>query len=141
MNWCTGPTPEISQSARSRSTPDASGSAVHEQAAIGGIPPRASAVASIIEAARQFVIAILHLYGQQPMGTKMIFVGLTADVPTAVPHGHMTRALSWQPTPPEQTRKLHIDVHAVGDRAIKVGSIVIATRCVDEVEYARLRAG
>jgi hypothetical protein len=114
---------------------------VHEQAAIGGIPPRASAVASIIEAARQFVIAILHLWGQQPMGTKMIFVGLTADVPTAVPQGHMTRALSWQPTPPEQTRKLHIDVHAVGDRAIKVGSIVIASRCVDEVEYAQLRAG
>jgi hypothetical protein len=49
--------------------------------------------------------------------------------------------LSWQPTPPEQTRKLHIDVHAVGDRAIKVGSIVIASRCVDEVEYAQLRAG
>ncbi len=114
---------------------------VHEQAAIGGIPPRASAVASIIEAARQFVIAILHLWGEHPMGTKMIFVGLTADVPTAVPQGHMTRALSWQPTPPEQTRKLHIDVHAVGDRAIKVGSIVIASRCVDEVEYAQLRAG
>jgi hypothetical protein len=114
---------------------------VHEQATIGGIPPRASAVASIIEAARQFVIAILHLWGQQPMGTKMIFVGLTATVPTAVPQGHMSRALSWQPTPPERTRKLHIDVHAVGDRAIKVGSIVIATRCVDEVEYAQLRAG
>jgi hypothetical protein len=114
---------------------------VHEQAAIGGIPPRASAVASIIEAARQLVIAILHLWGQHPMGTKMIFVGLTADVPTAVRQGHMTRALSWQPTPPEQTRKLHIDVHAVGDRAIKVGSIVIASRCVDEVEYAQLRAG
>ena len=75
------------------------------------------------------------------MGAKMIFVGLTADVPTAVPQGHMTRALSWQPTPPEQTRKLHIDVHAVCDRAIKVGSIVIASRCVDEVEYALLRAG
>jgi hypothetical protein len=114
---------------------------VHEQAAIGGIPPRASAVASIIEAARQFSIAILHSWGQQPMGTKMIFVGLTADVPTAVPRGHMTLALSWQPTPPEQTRKLHIDVHAVGDRAIKVGSIVIASRCVGEVEYAQLRAG
>jgi hypothetical protein len=114
---------------------------VHERAAIGGVPPRASAVASIIEAARQFVIAILHLWGQHPVGTKMIFVGLTADVPTAVPQRHMTRALSWQPTPPEQTRKLHIDVHAVGDRAIKVGSIVIASRCVDEVEYAQLRAG
>ena len=114
---------------------------VREQGAFCGLPPRASAVASIIEAARQFVIAILHLWGQQPMGTKMIFVGLTADVPTAVPQGHMTRALSWQPTPPEQTRKLHIDVHAVGDRAIKVGSIVIASRCVDEVEYAQLRAG
>jgi len=114
---------------------------VHEQSAIGGIPPRASAVASIIEAARQFVIAILHLWGNQPMETKMIFVGLTADVPTAVPQGHMTLALSWRPTPPEQTRKLHIDVHAVGDRAIKVGSIVIASRCVDDVEYAQLRAG
>ena len=114
---------------------------VHERAAIGGIPPRASAVASIIEAARQFVIAILHVWGQQPMGTKMIFVGLTADVPTTVPQAHMTRALSWRPTPPEQTRKLHIDVHAVGDRAIKVGSIVIASRCADEVEYAQLRAG
>ncbi|MEB3021342.1 hotdog family protein [[Mycobacterium] crassicus] len=114
---------------------------VREEAAIGGLPPRASAVASIIEAARQFVIAILHLWGRQPMGTKMIFVGLTADVPTTVPQGQLTRALSWQPTPPEQTRKLRIDVHAVGDRAIKVGSIVIASRCADEVEYARLRAG
>ena len=92
-------------------------------------------------AARQFGIAILHLWGQQPMETKMIFVGLTADVPTGVPQSHMKRALSWRPTPPEQTRKLNIDVHAVGDRAIKVGSIVIATRCVDEVEYARLRSG
>jgi hypothetical protein len=114
---------------------------VHERAAIAGIPPRASAVASIIEAVRQFVIAILHLWGHHPMGTKMIFVGLTADVPTAMPQGHLTRALSWHPTPPEQTRKLHIDVHAVGDRAIRVGSIVVATRCVDEVEYAQLRAG
>lgn len=71
----------------------------------------------------------------------MIFVGLSADVPTAVPQGHLTRALSWQPTPPEETRKIRIDVHAIGDRAIKVGSIVIASRCVDDVEYARLRAG
>lgn len=114
---------------------------VDDQAAIAGLPPRASAVASTIEAARQFAIAILHVWGQHPMGTKMIFVGLTAEVPTAVPQGHMARALSWRPTPPEQTRKLHIDVHAVGDRAIKIGSIVIASRCVDEVEYARLRAG
>lgn len=114
---------------------------VREQAAIGGVPPRACAIASIIEAARQLVIAILHLWGQQPMGTRMIFVGLTADVPTAMPHGYMTRALSWRPTAPERTGKLHIDVHAVGDRAITVGSIVIATRCVDEVGYARLRAG
>ena len=114
---------------------------VREPATIAGIPPRASAVAFVIEAARQFAIAILHSWGQQPLGTKMIFVGLTADVPTAVPRGHMTWALSWQPTSPEETRKLHIDVHAVGDRAIQVGSIVIASRCVDEVEYARLRAG
>ena len=70
----------------------------------------------------------------------MIFVGLTADVPTTVPLGHMTRALSWQATPAEQTRKLHIDVHAVSDRAIKVGSIVVASRCADGVEYAQLRA-
>jgi A-factor biosynthesis hotdog domain len=114
---------------------------IRAQPAIGGLPPRASAVASIVEAARQFVIAILHLWGEQPMGTKMIFVGLTADVPTAVPKGHTTRALSWQPTPAEQTRKLHIDVHAVGDRAIKVGSIVVASRCADGVGYAQLRAG
>jgi hypothetical protein len=113
---------------------------VLEQAAIGGLPPRASTVASIIEAARQFVTAILHLWGQQPRDAKMIWVGLTADVPTTVPQSHTTRALSWQPTPPEQTRKLQFDVHAVGDQAIKVGSIVIATRCVDEVEYAQLRA-
>jgi hypothetical protein len=114
---------------------------IRAQPAIGGLPPRASAVASIVEAARQFVIAILHLWGEQPMGTKMIFVGLTADVPTAVPKGHTTRALSWQPTPAEQTRKLHIDVHAVSDRAIKVGSIVVASRCADGVGYAQLRAG
>ncbi len=114
---------------------------IREQAAIGGIPSRASAVASIIEAARQFVIAILHVWGQQPMEAKMIFVGLTADVPTTVPQGSLTRALSWQPTSPEQTRKVHIDVHTVGDRAVKVGSVLIASRCVDEVEYARLRAG
>lgn len=114
---------------------------VHEQAAIGGVPPRTGAIASIVEAARQFVIAILHLWGKQPMGAKMIFVGLTADVPTAVPQDQMTRALSWHPTAPEQTGKLQIDVHAIGDRAIKVGSIVIASRCVDDVEYARLRTG
>lgn len=113
---------------------------VDEQAIIGGIPPRASAVASIIEAARQFAIAILHSWGRHPMGTKMIFVGLTADVSTAVPQRHLRQALSWQPTAPEQTRKLHIDVHAVGDRAIKVGSIIIASRCVDDAEYAQLRA-
>lgn len=113
---------------------------VREQPAIGGLPPRAGAVAAVIEAARQFAIAILHLWGRQPMGTKIIFVGLTADVPTAAPQGDMTPALSWQPTAPDQTRKLHIDVHAVGDRAITIGSIVIATRCADAVEYAQLRA-
>ena len=114
---------------------------VREQGAIGGLPPRASAVASILEAARQFATAILHRWGEHPLGTKMIFVGLTVEVPTAVPLGHMVRALSWQITPPDQTRKLHIDVHAVGDRASKVGSILIASRCVDGVEYAQLRAG
>lgn len=114
---------------------------VDERAAISGIGPRASAVVSVIEAARQFVIAILHTWGHHPPGTKIIFVGLTADVPTAPQRAHTTRALSWQPTPPDQTRKLHIDVHTIGDRAIKVGSVIIATRCVDEVEYARLRTG
>ena len=114
---------------------------VCEQGAIGGLPPRACAVASIVEAARQFAIAILHRWGEHPLGIKMIFVGLTAEVSTAEPLGHVTRALSWQATPAEQTRKLRIDVHAVGDRATKVGSIVVASRCVDEDEYAQLRAG
>lgn len=114
---------------------------VREQGAISGLPPRAGAVASILEAARQFGIAILHRWGEHPLGTKMIFVGLTAEVPTAVPPGHVARALSWQVTPPEQTRKLRFDVHVVGDRASKVGSILIASRCVDGDEYAQLRAG
>ena len=112
---------------------------VREQGAIDGLPPRAGAVASILEAARQFAIAILHRWGEHPLGTKMIFVGLTAEVPTAAPPGHMVRALSWQVTPPEQTRKLCIDVHAVGDQAREVGSILIASRCVDGDEYAQLR--
>lgn len=114
---------------------------VREQGAIGGLPPRACAVASILEAARQFTIAILHRWGLQPSGIKMIFVGLTADVPTPVPLADVRRALSWHVTPAEQTGKLRIDVHAVGDRATKVGSVVIATRCVDEDEYAQLRVG
>jgi hypothetical protein len=114
---------------------------VSEQCAIGGLPPRAGAVASILEAGRQFAVAILHRWGEQPLGIKMIFAGLTAEVATAVPLSHVARALSWQVTPPEQTRKLLIDVHAVGDRASKVGSILIAIRCVDADEYAQLRAG
>jgi 2-oxo-3-(phosphooxy)propyl 3-oxoalkanoate synthase len=113
---------------------------VRGQSAISGLPPRAGAVASILEAARQFAIAILHRWGEHPLGIKMIFVGLTAEVPTAVPLGHEVRALSWQVAPPEQTRKLRIDVHAVGDQARKVGSILIASRCVDGDEYAQLRA-
>jgi 2-oxo-3-(phosphooxy)propyl 3-oxoalkanoate synthase len=114
---------------------------VREQGAVGGLPPRAGAVASILEAARQFGTAILHRWGEHPLGTKMIFVGLTAEVPTAVPLGHVARALSWQVTPPEQTSKLRFDVHVVGDRASKVGSILMASRCVDGDEYAQLRAG
>jgi hypothetical protein len=115
---------------------------VREQGAIGGLPPRAGAVASVLEAARQFAIAILHRWGEHPLGIKMIFVGFTAEVPTAVPLGRVVRALSWQVAPPEQTRKLRIDVHTVGgNRASNVGSILIAIRCVDGVEYAQLRAG
>lgn len=114
---------------------------VIEQDAIGGLQPRAGAVASILEAARQLVIAILHRWGEQPFGTKMIFVGFTAEVPTAVRMGETAWAVSWQIAPPEQTRKLLIDVHRVDDQAVKVGSILIAARCVDGDEYARLRAG
>jgi hypothetical protein len=114
---------------------------VREQGAVGGLPPRAGAVASILEAARQFGIAIQHGWGGHPLGIKVIFVGLTAEVPTAVPTGHVLRALSWQITPPEQTSKLCIDVYAVGDQASKVGSILMAGRCVDGDEYAQLRAG
>jgi hypothetical protein len=113
---------------------------VREQGAMGGLPQQAAAVASILEAARQFAIAILHRWGEHPLGIKMIFVGFTADVPTAVPLGQVVRALSWQVTPPEQTRKLLIDVHAAGERASKVGSILLAIRCVDADEYAQLRA-
>jgi hypothetical protein len=113
---------------------------VREQGLITGLPPRAGAVASILEAARQFATAILHRWGEHPLGIKMIFVGLTAEVPTAVPLGHVVQALSWQVAPPEQTRKLRIDVHAVGDQASKVGSILMASRCVDGAEYAQLRA-
>jgi len=113
---------------------------LREQGAVGGLPPRAGAVASMIEAARQFGIAIQHRWGDHPLGMKVIFVGLTADVPSAVPVGHMSRALSWQITPPEQTSKPTIDVYAVGDRARKVGSILLAGRCVDGDEYAQLRA-
>jgi hypothetical protein len=112
---------------------------VREQGAISGLPPRADAVSSILEAARQFAIAILHRWGEHPLGIKMIFVGLTEEVPTAVPLGHAVRALSWQVAPPKQTRKLRIDVHGMGDQARKVGSIVIASRCVDGDEYAQLR--
>ena len=114
---------------------------VREQDAIGGLPPRAGAVASILEAARQFGIAIQHRWGEHPLGIKLIFVGLTAEVPTAVPVGRMARTVSWQITPPEQTSRLCIDVYAVGDQASKVGSILMAGRCVDGDEYAQLRAG
>ncbi len=110
------------------------------EGAIGGLPPRAAAVASIVEAARQFAIAILHQWGGHPFGTRMIFVGLTAEVPTAVPPGHAGQALSWHVTAPEQTNKLRIDLHTVGDRASNLGSILIAARCVNEDEYAQLRA-
>jgi hypothetical protein len=110
------------------------------EGAIGGLPPRAAAVASIVEAARQFAIAILHQWGGHPFGTRMIFVGLTAEVPTAVPPGHAGQALSWHVTPPEQTNKLRIDLHTVGDRPSNLGSILIAARCVNEDEYAQLRA-
>lgn len=113
---------------------------VREQGAIGGLPPRAGAVASILEAARQFAIAILHRWGGHPLGIRMILVGLTAELPTAVPPGRAVQALSWHVTPPEQTNKLHIDLHAVGDRASKLGSILIVIRCVNEDEYAQLRA-
>jgi hypothetical protein len=112
----------------------------HELSAIGGLSPRAGAVASILEAARQFAIAILHRWGEQPLGIKMIFVGLTADIPTAMPMDHVARVLSWQVTSSEQTRKLLIDVHTAGDQARKVGSILVAVRCVDADEYAQLRA-
>jgi len=114
---------------------------VLKQGAIGGLPPRAGAVASILEAARQFGIAILHRWGEHPLGIRMIFVGLTAEVPTALPLGHVPQALSWHVTPPEQTRKVRVDVHTVGDRASKVGSILMVGRCVDGGEYAQLRAG
>jgi len=109
-------------------------------ATIGGLPRRAGAVASILEAAREFAVAILHRWGEQPLGIKMILVGLTAEVPTAALAAHVARALSWQVTPPEQTRKLLIGVHAVGGRATKVGSILIVIKCVDAEEYAQLRA-
>ncbi len=115
---------------------------VREQGAtVGGLPPRAAAVASILEAARQFAVAILPRGGGHPVEILMIYVGLTAQVPTALPPGHAARALSWQITPPEQTRKLLIDVHALSEWATKVGSILIAIRCVDADKYAQLRAG
>ena len=52
--------------------------------------------------------------------------------------GRMVRALSWRITPPEQSSKPCIDVYTVGDRASKVGSILMAGRCVDGDEYAQL---
>jgi hypothetical protein len=113
---------------------------IRDQDAIGGLPPRAGAVASVLEAARQLVTAILHRWGAQPFGIRMIFVGLTADVPTSAPVEGTMRAVSWQITPPDQTRKLRIDVYSVNDRAVKVGSVLIVARCVDGDEYARLRA-
>lgn len=114
---------------------------IREQDAIDGLPSRVGAVASLLEAARQLVTVILHRWGGHPFGTKMIFVGFTAEVPTAVPRSGEAQAVSWQSTPPEQTCKLRIGVHSVGDHAMEVGSILIATRCVDGDEYARLRAG
>lgn len=112
---------------------------VREQDAIDGLPPRAGAVASILEAARQFGLAIQHRWGEHPLGTKVIFVGLTAEVPTTVSVGQTARALSWHITPPEQSSKPRIDVYTIGDRATKVGSILMAGRCVDGDEYAQLR--
>ena len=94
---------------------------------------------NVIQSGRSIAAGLLG-WGDHPLGMKVIFVGLTADVPSAVPVGHMSRALSWQITPPEQTSKPTIDVYAVGDRARKVGSILLAGRCVDGDEYAQLRA-
>jgi hypothetical protein len=113
---------------------------VRKRSAIGGLPPRAGAVTSILEGARQFATALLHRWGEHPFGIKMIFVGLTADVPTVLPPGRVGLALSWRVTSPEQTRKLRIDVHTVGVRPRNVGSILLASRCLDGDEYAQLRA-
>ncbi|RDH78881.1 hypothetical protein DVS77_09790 [Mycolicibacterium moriokaense] len=113
---------------------------IRKQPAIGGLPPRASAVATILEATRQLTTVILHRWGGHPFGTKMIFVGFTAELPTEGPPDRVARALSWAVTAPDKTNKLSIDLHEVGSRAKKVGSVLIAARCASDEEYAQLRA-
>ncbi len=109
---------------------------VREESAIRELRTRTRGIACVLEAARQFAIAILHRWGGQPPGIKMIFVGLTSDLPTA--ECDAVHALSWEIAPPDQTHKLHIDVHASDGR---VGSVLIVSRCVDGDQYAQLRAG
>jgi hypothetical protein len=96
-------------------------------------------VEEIVEAGRQFLTVAGYQVHGRPAGTQLVWISLTADLPTAPPRS-IPLALRWPVSPARGNRVVFdIDVVVRGTDSV-VGQLSFSVRCCTPVAYHRLRA-
>ncbi|MFJ8589545.1 AfsA-related hotdog domain-containing protein [Streptomyces sp. NPDC093595] len=92
----------------------------------------------LIEAGRQYSTWLLHKFGDWPMGTQGLWIGLDIDIPVQVPRT-LPVTLRWRrhPIPPGKVL-LTFDL-VTGDGEAVIGSLGYTSRGLSASAYARYR--
>lgn len=97
-------------------------------------------IEALIEAGRQLSTWLSHRFGGWPLDTQILWVGVTADLPVALPRS-LPVSLRWKPAPISRNKaEFHFDVVADDAWETVLGSLVYASKAVRPDVYARFRA-
>jgi hypothetical protein len=107
---------------------------------LGGRHDGGYGVECLVEAGRQFTTMLLHRAAGHPLGTQLIWLGLDADLPCAVP-GDLPLALRWRVEPlPGSTACLPFELIRTDAPAEPLGTAAYAVLAVSSDAYRRLRS-
>jgi hypothetical protein len=106
---------------------------------LSGPRPDVHSVESLVEAGRQFSTWLPHRFGAWPLDAQMLWVGVTVDLPMALPRS-LPVALRWQvASTPRDKAKFHFDLIAADGHGPVLGSLLYASKALGPDEYTRFR--
>lgn len=106
---------------------------------LAGPHPGVHPVAALIEAGRQLSTLLSHRCAGWPLDAQMLWIGVTAELPVALP-ADLPLALRWAPAPlPVHKAKFAFELVAADGDGPALGTLTFASKGLTPSQYLRFR--